>query len=89
MAIFDIPRALWSLGRKVEDLLALQTKTREALEVVDKRLRILEDRMTQLEARGELAYYRGPIGGKHRVYGCDGGGHLRYRNTAYPRRNED
>jgi hypothetical protein len=51
VAIFDIPRALWSLGRKVEDLLALQTKTREALELVDKRLRSLEDRMTQLEAR--------------------------------------
>lgn len=51
MAILDIPRALWSLGRKVEDLLALQTKTREALELVDKRLRSLEDRMTQLEAR--------------------------------------
>ncbi|MGD9614494.1 MAG: hypothetical protein AB7H90_00795 [Alphaproteobacteria bacterium] len=51
MALLDIPRALWSLGRKVEDLLALQTKTREALELVDKRLRTLEDRMTQLEAR--------------------------------------
>lgn len=51
MAILDVPRVLWSLGRKVEDLLALQTKTREALEVIDKRLRSLEDRMTQLEAR--------------------------------------
>jgi hypothetical protein len=37
------------LGRKVEDLLALQ-KTREALDIVDTRLRALEDRMTHLEA---------------------------------------
>jgi hypothetical protein len=48
--ILDLPGLLWSLGRKVEDLLALQSKTREALEVVDNRLRALEDRMTYLEA---------------------------------------
>jgi hypothetical protein len=46
----DVPGWLWSLGRKVEELLGLQNKTREALEAVDIRLRALEDRMTHLEA---------------------------------------
>jgi hypothetical protein len=46
----DLPGRLWSLGRKVEDLLDLQKKTREALDIVDTRLRALEDRMTHLEA---------------------------------------
>jgi hypothetical protein len=53
--ILDIPGRLWSLGRMVEDLLALQSKTREALEVVDSRLRALEDRLTHAEAnQGQL-----------------------------------
>ena len=38
------------MGRKVEDLLDLQRKTREALDGVESRLRRLEDRMTYLEA---------------------------------------
>lgn len=50
MRILDVPGWLWSLGRKVEELLGLQNKTREALEAVDIRLRALEDRMTHLEA---------------------------------------
>jgi len=50
VSILDIPGRLWSLGRKVEDLLALQSKTREALEVIDRRLRALEDRLLHLEA---------------------------------------
>ena len=55
MSILDIPGRLWSLGRKVEDLLALQGKTREALEAVDGRLRALEDRLTYMEAnQGQL-----------------------------------
>ena len=55
MRILDVPGLLWSLGRKVEDLLALQSKTREALEAVDSRLHALEDRMTYLEAnQGQL-----------------------------------
>ena len=41
---------LWSLGRKVEDLLALQGKTHEALDALDKRLRGVEDRLRDLEA---------------------------------------
>jgi hypothetical protein len=40
------------LGRKVEDLLDLQRKTREALDSIESRLRALEDRMTHLEATG-------------------------------------
>jgi hypothetical protein len=55
MALLEIPQQLWALGRKVEDLLALQTKTREALEAVDNRLSTLENRMTHLEAnQGQL-----------------------------------
>ncbi len=50
MRILSFPAALWSLGRKVEELLALQRTTREALEVVNSRLRALEDRMVYLEA---------------------------------------
>src|SRR5580658_1238748 len=41
---------LWSLGRKVEDLFALQGETREALGLVDRRLSSLEDRLRELEA---------------------------------------
>jgi hypothetical protein len=53
--ILNVPAVLWSFGRKLEDLLALQSKTREALEVIDSRLRLLEDRMTHLEAhQGQL-----------------------------------
>jgi phage shock protein A len=42
--------SLWTLARKVEDLLALQTKVRESLVVIDERLKALENRMTKLEA---------------------------------------
>ena len=50
MSLLEILGRLWSLGRKVEELLTFQIKTREALETVDIRLRGLEDRMTHLEA---------------------------------------
>ncbi|MBV8739287.1 MAG: hypothetical protein JO007_18965 [Alphaproteobacteria bacterium] len=50
MRILSFPAALWSLGRKVEELLALQRTTREALEIVNSRLRALEDRTIYLEA---------------------------------------
>ena len=50
MRILSFPAALWSLGRKLEQLLALQRTTREALEIVNSRLRALEDRMVYLEA---------------------------------------
>jgi glutathione S-transferase len=48
-----VPGLLWSLGRKVEDLLALQRTVRESRDAVDSRLRALEDRMTYLEAHQE------------------------------------
>ena len=55
MRILDLPSRLWRLGRQVEDLLGLQAETRKALEIVDTRLRTLEDRMTHLEANeGQL-----------------------------------
>ena len=47
---------LWSLGRKIEDLLSLQENTRKALEMVETRLGELENRLTHMEAdRGRLA----------------------------------
>jgi phage shock protein A len=55
MSVFDIPARLWSLGRKVEDLLALQGKMRESLEAVNARLHALETKMIQFEAdQGQL-----------------------------------
>jgi hypothetical protein len=55
MAIWDVPARLWTIARKLEEILALQTKTREALEAIEGRLRTLEDRMTHLEAdQGQL-----------------------------------
>jgi prefoldin subunit 5 len=50
VAVWDVPARLWTVARKIEDLLELQTKTREALEKLDGRLRAVEDRMTRLEA---------------------------------------
>ncbi len=50
LSLLDVPKLLWSMGRKIEKLLALQTKITASLLVVDERLRVLEDRMTHLEA---------------------------------------
>ena len=50
MSVWDVPARLWSLARKVEDLLDLQNKTRIALEAIETRLHALEDRMVHLEA---------------------------------------
>ena len=50
MAIFDVPARLWTLARKVEDLLAFQDKMRASLEAVDARLRALETKMIKFEA---------------------------------------
>ena len=55
MSVFDIPARLWTLARKVEDLLAFQGKMKESLEALDTRLRALETKMIQFEAeRGQL-----------------------------------
>jgi len=48
--MWDLPARLWTIARKIEEVLALQSKTREALEALEHRLRSLEDRMTRLEA---------------------------------------
>jgi phage shock protein A len=50
MSVFDIPARLWTLARKVEELLAFQGKMRESLEAVEARLRALETKMIQFEA---------------------------------------
>ena len=55
MAVFDIPARLWTLARKVEDLLAFQEKMKDSLEALDVRLRALETRMIKFEAeQGQL-----------------------------------
>jgi len=48
--IWNIPARMWTIARAGEELLSLQKKTREALEAIETRLRLLEDRMTHLEA---------------------------------------
>jgi hypothetical protein len=62
VSILSVPGLLWSLGRKVEDLLALQRTVRESRDAVDSRLRALEDRMTYLEAHQERPRWRSAIG---------------------------
>jgi len=55
MSVFDIPARLWTLARKVEDLLAFQGKMKESLEALDARLRALETKMVRFEAeQGQL-----------------------------------
>jgi hypothetical protein len=55
VAVWDLPARLWTVARKIEELLELQSKTRVALEAIEGRLRNLEDRMTHLEAgQGQL-----------------------------------
>ncbi len=41
---------LWAIARKIDDLLSLHKKVEESLQVIDERLRALEDRMLKLEA---------------------------------------
>jgi chromosome segregation ATPase len=53
VAVWDVPARLWTIARKIEELLELQRTTRAALEAIEARLRDLEDRMTHLEADQE------------------------------------
>lgn len=41
---------IWRVARKVDELFTLQNKVEASLQVVDERLRALEDRMLKLEA---------------------------------------
>ncbi len=50
MTLWDIPARLWAIARKVDDLLELHRKTASALDSIELRLRMLEERMTRLEA---------------------------------------
>jgi hypothetical protein len=55
MAVWDFAARLWTIARKVEEVLALQVKTRATVEQIEVRLRGIEDRMIHLEAsRGQL-----------------------------------
>jgi hypothetical protein len=55
MGVWDTPARLWSIARKVEDLLELNGSIRVAIAAIDTRLRAVEDRMTHLEAdQGKL-----------------------------------
>jgi hypothetical protein len=52
LALFWIyRRGYWTISRTVEDLLASQRRTREALAAIDERLDAIEDRITRIEAR--------------------------------------
>ena len=73
--MLSFPAVLWSLGRRVEELLALQRTTREALEVVNSRLRALEDRMVYLEANQDKLVGEA-LGGKRGFNGGRGSGDL-------------
>jgi hypothetical protein len=42
--------SLWTFARKVDDLFALHNKVEASLQVIDERLRALEDRMLKLES---------------------------------------
>jgi hypothetical protein len=53
VAVWDVPARLWTIARKIEELLEIQSKTRTALEAIEARLHGLEDRMTHLEADQE------------------------------------
>jgi hypothetical protein len=48
VALSDIGR-LWTLARKLEQLFSLHNKVEVSLQIVDDRLRALEDRMLKLE----------------------------------------
>jgi hypothetical protein len=55
MAVWDILAQIWTIGRRLEDLLKLQDKTRTALQDIEVRLRTMEDRITRLEVgQGQL-----------------------------------
>jgi hypothetical protein len=49
VALPSIGGGLWRFGRKVEDLFALHKKVEDSLELIEGRLRALEDRMLKLE----------------------------------------
>jgi hypothetical protein len=48
VALSDVGR-LWTLARKIEDLLALHGKVAASLQIIDQRLKALEDRLLRLE----------------------------------------
>jgi hypothetical protein len=50
VAVLDIAARLWTLARKVEDLLPFQGKMIESLEALDARLRVLETKMIHFGA---------------------------------------
>jgi len=49
MAFYTFGR-LWSLARKIEELLELHNKVQESLKVVDERLKALEHHLLRLES---------------------------------------
>ncbi len=53
MSILGVPATLWSIGRKFENLFAAQNEITDGLRALNARLRVLEDRMTHLEASKE------------------------------------
>ena len=54
MPTWDVPARLRTLARTLEDLPALQSKTRTAVEAVETRLRTVRGRPTRVEAQRDM-----------------------------------
>jgi hypothetical protein len=50
-SLWGVPGKLWTIARKIEEVLALQEKTKQGLADVNRRLDELDTRMIRLEAR--------------------------------------
>jgi hypothetical protein len=48
--IWRLPIGIWRIGRQFENLLEVQATTRAAVNGIETRLRLIEDRLTRLEA---------------------------------------
>jgi len=48
--IWRLPVGIWRFGRQFENLLEVQATTRAAVNGIETRLRLIEDRLTRLEA---------------------------------------
>ena len=51
-AIWDVGSKIFALARRVEELLALQSKMTASLDIIEQRLCAVEDRLLRIEAEG-------------------------------------
>jgi len=81
VAVWDLPGKLWTFGRKIEELFALQDETEAGLKAINARLSALEHRMTQLEAGQGQYHNRSP---RRRQRGGDCNGEFHHRRHGHP-----